>query len=203
MRLDESTDTRANLLAALSRSPELIASTRVDGPAFISVGVSPDGQVVGAGHAYGGVSFYGSSTRELLGTYDEVPVWKWEFSPDGQQLADQRTARREPRRRRSPQPSVRLIDAATFDEAPVQLGGLPESAFVSAPHYSADGRFLGVTFEGSDGGADTSVVVWDLTSPDRPVLRFDVPGFGYELDAEPRRQPGLCRSRRSTRGDRL
>ena len=56
---------------------------------------------------------------------------------------------------------------------------------MSAPHYSADGRFLGVTFEGSDGGADTSVVVWDLASPDRPVLRFDVPGFGYELDLSP------------------
>ena len=43
LRLDDSTDTRANLLAALSRSPQLIASTRADGPGLISVGVSPDG----------------------------------------------------------------------------------------------------------------------------------------------------------------
>ena len=71
VRLDDSTDTRANLLAALSRSPELIASTRGDGSGFISVELSPDGTVVGVGEAFSGLSFYDTSTRELLGTYDE------------------------------------------------------------------------------------------------------------------------------------
>ena len=42
VRLDDSTDTRANLLAALSRSPELIGSTRGDGSGFISLELSPD-----------------------------------------------------------------------------------------------------------------------------------------------------------------
>ena len=72
---------------------------------------------------------------------------------------------------------MRLVDAATFEDEPVQLGGIPESAYVSAPHYSADGRFLGAAFEDVGGGGDTSVVVWDLASPQRPVLQFDVPGL--------------------------
>ena len=58
----------------------------------------------------------------------------------------------------------------------MQLGGIPESAYVSAPHYSADGRFLAAAFEDVDGGADSAVVVWDLASPQQPVLQFDVPG---------------------------
>ena len=33
------------------------------------------------------MSFYDTSTRELLGSYDEMPVWKFEFRPDGKQLA--------------------------------------------------------------------------------------------------------------------
>ena len=87
MRLDDSPVTRANLLAALSRSPELIASTRGDGPVHISLDVSPDGTMVGVGKAYGSVSFFDANTREQLGTYDKMPVWKWEFRPDGKQLA--------------------------------------------------------------------------------------------------------------------
>ena len=54
---------------------------------MISLEVSPDGKVVGVGEAYSGLSFYDTSTRELLGTYDEMPVWKFEFRPDGKQLA--------------------------------------------------------------------------------------------------------------------
>ena len=141
VRLDDSTDTRANLLAALSTTPELIATIRADERPLISAEVSPDGTVVGVGEAYGAVSFYDTSTRELLGTYDEMPVWKFEFRSDGKQLAvsgqpDQTSG--------TPlgQPSLRLVDAATFEDEPVQLGGIPESEFVSAPHYSADGRFL-------------------------------------------------------------
>jgi WD40 repeat protein/DNA-binding SARP family transcriptional activator len=184
VRLDDSIDTRANLLAALSRSPELIGSTRTDGPDLISVGVSPDGETVGVGHAYGAVSFYDTSTKEQLGTYGDTPIWKWEYRPDGGQLA----ASGQPGPSSGSvlaQPSVRLVDPATFEDEPAQLGGIPASAFVSAPHYSADGRFLGATFEESDGGNDSSVAVWDLSSPEEPVLRFDLPGIGYELDLSP------------------
>ena len=201
VRLDDSADTRANLLAALSRSPELIASTRIDGPA-ISAEASPDGATVGVGKAYGSVSFYDPSSRELLGTYDEMPIWKWEYRPDGQQIAFSG----QPDPNAGPelaQPSVRLVDPATFQDQSVQLGGIPESAFVSAPHYSADGRFLGATFEGSDGEDATSVAVWDMAAPQQPVMRFDVPGRRLRARLESRRQRALPGLRQCSFGDRL
>ena len=56
---------------------------------------------------------------------------------------------------------MRLVDAATFEDQPVQLGGIPVSEYVSAPHYSDDGRFVGAAFEGVGGGEDSAVAVWD------------------------------------------
>ena len=87
VRLDDSTDTRANLLAALSATPELIGTIRADERPLISARVSPDGTVVGVGEEYGAVSFYDTSTRELRGTYDQMPVGAFEFRGDGKQLA--------------------------------------------------------------------------------------------------------------------
>ena len=53
MRLDDSIDTRANLLAALNRSPELIGSIRGEGTL---VDVSDDGELVAVSGADRGVS---------------------------------------------------------------------------------------------------------------------------------------------------
>jgi WD40 repeat protein/DNA-binding SARP family transcriptional activator/energy-coupling factor transporter ATP-binding protein EcfA2 len=184
VRLDDSTDTRSNLLAALSRGPEVIAATGTDGPPLISVEVSPDGNVVGVGSAYNGLSFYDPSSRGLLGTYDELPVWQFEFHPDGTQIA----LSGQPGAAAATvlaQPSLRLVDAATFKDQPIQLGGIPESEFVSAPHYSANGRFLGAAFEGTRGGDDSTVVVWNMASMQQPVLQLDVPGPEYELALSP------------------
>ena len=182
VRLDDSTDTRANLLAALSATPELIATVRADERGLISAQVSPDGTIVGVGEAWGDVLFYDTSTRTRLGTYDEMPVGKFEFRGDGKQLAisgqpDAISGRA------LIQPSLRLVDAATFEDEPVQLGGIPDSEFVSAPQYSADGRFLERDVR-ERGGSDDAVVVWDLASPQQPVLQFDVPNW-YSVELSP------------------
>jgi WD40 repeat protein/DNA-binding SARP family transcriptional activator/energy-coupling factor transporter ATP-binding protein EcfA2 len=180
VRLDDSVDTRTNLLAALSRSPQLIGSVRND-LVFISLEVSPDGEVVAAGLPYGSVEFYDTSTLERLGSYDELSSWKFAFRPDGEQLAviaqdDEASSEIDPR-------PVRLVDATTFEDDQVQLGGLPEPPTLpQSVSYSADGRFLAVSFEDHDGGTDpppgfSSVVVWDLSAPDQPVWRSDRPGW--------------------------
>jgi len=185
VRLDDSTVTRANLLAALSRSPELIASARGDGPVHISLDARPDGKVVGVGKAYGSVSFFDASTREQLGTYDEMPVWKWEFRPDGKQLAF--SGQDDPSTGKGlPDPIVRLVDAETLDEQQRQLGSLPVDHWASAPHYSADGRFLAVAFEDATGSKPDSVIVWDTASPEQPVLQLEVAdrAVGVELSRD-------------------
>ena len=100
------------------------------------------------GRAWSGLSFYSTSTRELLGTYDDVSAWKTEMRPDGKQLAV--SAQEEQGSGRPfPNPSVRLLDVATMKDAPAQLGGTPESVWPAAVHYSADGRFLAATFDNS------------------------------------------------------
>ena len=82
-----------------------------------------------------------------------MTVWKFEFRPDGKQLAV--SAQIDPDTPFDPdapnaglpaQP-VRLVDAATLQDEPVQLGGIPENAGPSEPHYSVDGRFLAVSFD--------------------------------------------------------
>ena len=176
MNLDDSTDTRANLLAALSRSPELIASTRGGAVPLVSLASSPDGKVVGVGQIHGGVSFYDTTTRQLRGTFDEMPVWKFGFRPDGKQLVF--TSRGE-----GVDPSVRLVDPTTLMDEPVQLGDVPTQALPSAPHYSVDGRFLAISFQDFTAGVvgDTSVIVWDVAAPQHPVRRVDMTGGPYEL----------------------
>jgi DNA-binding SARP family transcriptional activator/energy-coupling factor transporter ATP-binding protein EcfA2 len=66
VRLDDTVDTRANLMVALARNPALIASTRGDGTAFISGEVSPDGKVVtvdGVGDTYSSRFFHAKAGR--------------------------------------------------------------------------------------------------------------------------------------------
>ena len=176
VHLDDSVDTRSSLLGALSRAPELVASTRSDGAPFQSVEVSPDGRVVAVGQTNSGVSFYDAGTREVLGSYDEMPAMSFEFRPDGEQLAVNGQPDTRTRAGRTPWPPVRLVDTATWKDEPTQLGGIPEDTVVwEQPHYSADGRFLAVTFEPTPGGA-SDVLVWDVTAPEQPVLRLEHAG---------------------------
>ena len=88
VRLDDAPDTRANLLAALSRSPALVGSVGVGEPLW-TLDVSPDGELVAVGGvsgASGVVSFHDADTLEQLGTLD-VPTWMIRFRPDGEQIA--------------------------------------------------------------------------------------------------------------------
>jgi WD40 repeat protein len=174
MNLDDSTDTRNNLLAAVSRSPELIASTRGSGP-LISLEPSPDGKLVGVGQAFGGVSFYDTTTRELRGSYNAIPVWKFEFRPDGKQLAF--TAQDNV----PGGPLVQLVDADTLADEAIQLGDVPPNSLTSAPHYSADGRFLAVSLQ-QFSTKNTSVLVWNVAAPEHPVQRVELTGGGYEVE---------------------
>jgi WD40 repeat protein len=172
VRLDDSTDTRANLMAALSTSPALIASTGGDGTGFISLELGADGEVAALGRAFSGLSFYSTRTRELLGTYDDVAAWRTEMRPDGRQLAVS-TQEELGSNKAFPIPSVRLVDVATMKDAPVQLGGTPPNVWPQAVDYSEDGRFLAAAFD------DSTVLVWDLASPQQPVQRISVPTYSY------------------------
>ena len=181
VRLDDSADTRANLLAALSRNPALVGSARGDDP-LIAVDVSPDGRVVAAGGPAQGVSFRGTDGLDELGFVDEPP-WRIRFRPpDGEQLviaanvySNEEVVELDP----NPAP---IVDTATFEQAPAQLGGWPQQSAAGDVRYSADGRFLAASFdiygESEDASIAAQIVVWDLAKPEEPILRIDGPGLG-------------------------
>jgi energy-coupling factor transporter ATP-binding protein EcfA2 len=146
MRLDDSIDTRANLLAALNRSPELIGSIRGEGT---QLDVSDDGELMAVSGANRGVSrvdefmgadygvsLYDVATRERVATVPKISPSDLAFRPGHRQLA---VAGSE---------VLYLIDVNALEEAPVQLGGMPDRG-PDGPYrlsYSADGERLAVSF---------------------------------------------------------
>ena len=177
VRLDDSPDTRANLLAALSRNPTLVRSAGVDQPLW-ALDVSPDGELVAAGGALGAVSFRDANSLEQLGTLDE-PSWRIQFRPDGKQVAMAASVfTNGPTIEFDPLP-VLLVDASTFEPEPVQLGGQPAQGVAWDVRYSANGRFLAASYDlmtqGEDFSSATQVVVWDVTAPEKPLRRIDLP----------------------------
>ena len=178
MRLDDSTDTRANLLAALDRSPELIGSIRGEGTL---IDVSDDGELIAVSGANRGVSrvdafmggdygvsLYDVATRERVATVPKISTSDLAFRPGHRQLA---VAGYE---------VVYLIDVNALDEEPVQLGGMPARGPYSPYRlsYSADGGRLAAAFQPSSGQSPASAVgIWDVDSPDEPVGTVDIPGL--------------------------
>ena len=88
--LDDSVETRSNLLAALLRSPAATAILRGDLDGIGALGLSRDGRLLAAGDGGGRVAIYDVGTRRLLQETSQghhAMVGDLEFSPDGSLLA--------------------------------------------------------------------------------------------------------------------
>jgi WD40 repeat protein len=88
--LDDSLETRSDLLAALLRSPAATAILRGDLDGIGALGLSRDGRLLAAGDGAGRVAIYDVRTRKLLqqtfqGQHGQLR--ELEFSPDGSLLA--------------------------------------------------------------------------------------------------------------------
>jgi hypothetical protein len=93
-RLDDSPETRVNLLAALGKRPTLVRSAPPVGGYMDWLSVSPDGRWIAAADDADRMHLYDASTSQLLRSYDGVRPAKdgqgsmiGAFSPDGRQLA--------------------------------------------------------------------------------------------------------------------
>ncbi|HJY25929.1 MAG TPA: WD40 repeat domain-containing protein, partial [Actinomycetes bacterium] len=186
VRLDDSRDTRANLLAAVSKTPTLVGTLRSD-TGLISAAVSPDNRIVAVTHAWADVEFFDIDTKKSLGRYDELTAAsRVAFRPDGKQLAVGNQPDPAERTTFDSMP-LRLVDPTTFAEQPAQLGGQPERSFTVAPDYSADGRFLAASFgivvdptaDALSEPESSRLVVWDVTKPEQPVTSIDLPNYNY------------------------
>ncbi|HEU4911211.1 MAG TPA: BTAD domain-containing putative transcriptional regulator [Actinomycetes bacterium] len=173
VRLHDSTDTRANLLAALSRSPGLIGSGRQESR-LARLEVRLDGDVVAISNPDSGVTFHDSQTLGLVGTFKGGPASEMAFRPGGSHLAlamDSWSAG--PSLDFDPEP-VRLLDCASFHELPTKLPGMPPRSRAVDLAYDADGRHLAALLNRYRPEAvipyASTAVIWDLFSVGNPVI---------------------------------
>ena len=190
VRLDDSSATRANLLATLAQRPQLFRSTPYDGDVITGLEVSPDGRSVAVYDRTSGLGLFDTRTWKTLASIDRqddrVPH-RWlspmAFSPDGATLAVGMPA--------LAKRPIRLLDARTLDELPAQLPDAPrQPSRVVDIGFSADGSAVAANFQLFDraGGywtqVNSEVLVWDLDDPDRPQVQLRThlasdPWFGY------------------------
>jgi WD40 repeat protein len=191
VRLDDSPDTRANLLATLGRSPQLIEVIRGEGDGeFGNVGISPDGATIAVYDDANRLWFYDTDTRQARATIQGDPPADQEpmtgaiaFHPDDGPVAASFYAATFPR-------PVVLLDPVTFQEHEQQLDGFPLGGYMVPwdTVYSPDGTLLAVAFDqyGDSGIVQRShVVVWDIDAPDKPRKVLDVPRFTHGLAFSP------------------
>ena len=170
VRLDDSPETRANLVAALAKRPTLVRSAPPEGDYLEVFDVSRDGRWIASSDDQNRMHLYDASSNRAVGTYDAgdgpaylVPA----FSPDNKRLA---VVLNGPKASAEP---VRLLDPNTMQ--PTMRLDLPggEPVWGVDVGYSADGRFLAATVLTTNWSAEDFrgpgyAVVWDLRSPSTP-----------------------------------
>jgi WD40 repeat protein len=175
VRLDDTIDTRANLLAALDRSPELIGSIRGEGTL---VDASDDGDLVAVSGADRGLSLYDAAMSQRLGTLPDIGVSDFAFRPGHPQLAVAYAGLRSISGPMATAGGVLLFDVNALGKEAVLFRGIPDSDFDPVRvSFSADGGRLAVSGRlDTPGVITTAIGIWDLARPDEPVWRKNVEG---------------------------
>jgi len=175
-RLDDSPETRTNLVSALARQPRLVRSVPPGGGYLDVLNVSPDGRWIAASDDSDRMHLYDAATNRLLRSYeggrgdgDEQAWIGGAFSPDSRQLAVilSGVGSTEP---------VRLLDPTTME--PTTTLASPRGEPVGADlQFSADGRYLAAMLQTRAGlgpellDIPAYALVWDLRSPSTPPER--------------------------------
>jgi WD40 repeat protein/DNA-binding SARP family transcriptional activator len=139
--LDDTVQTRGNLLAALLESPAALGVLRGDGDPMNTVALSPDGRTVAAGSTAGEVFLFDARTRRRVASAEPVRNAGWEgildlaFSPDGSRLAVAHGG--------AEGSGVAVLDVRS--RRVVTRATLPPNRSVSGLAYSAGGRALETT----------------------------------------------------------
>ena len=174
-RLDDSPETRVNLLAALAKQPYLVRSAAPEGNYLESLSVSRDGRWIASSDDQNRMHLYDAATGRLLDSFDagrppeDEQAWLLgAFSPDSSKLAVILTSVM------STEP-VRLLDPNTMQPT-TKLdfpGGKP--VWGVDVQFSADGRYLAATMHTApiEEESETAgyALVWDLRSPSSPPER--------------------------------
>ncbi|HEX6388419.1 MAG TPA: WD40 repeat domain-containing protein, partial [Solirubrobacteraceae bacterium] len=173
--LDDSVQTRGNLLAALVKSPAAIGVINPGHGAPI-IQLSPDGQTLVVSDERGKLRFYDARTRQERAALelarpesgDVFGVMQLAYSPDGRRLAiAQRWAEEKPR--------VTVLDVRS--RRPVARFEIPDREY-DLMRYAADGRTLELVMTDVNTDLGSDLIRYDTGSGRR--LGAPVPiGYGY------------------------
>jgi WD40 repeat protein/DNA-binding SARP family transcriptional activator len=134
--LDDSAQTRGNLLAALVKSPAAIGVLRGDGERMWTVALSPDERTLAAGDPAGNVFLFDTRTRRRVATITPGDADSWitqlAFNPDGSRLAIGHDT--------TPQGGNVVAVLDTRSRRVLRRLKPPPGRFLSALRYAADGR---------------------------------------------------------------
>ena len=181
--VEHSPESRAGLLAALARNPQLSAVRPRGG---IVLEVSPDGRTLVTLDTDHRFWFHDTATLELVGGYDPYSTvtctgspptgHHLDFDADGTRLAVALLDVTDG--------VVEVLDPATYEPVAAQPGGQPDGALPIDVKLSADGRYLAVSVAllESSAGQGHWVYVWDLTRPEQPLRRIEMPSDTFHID---------------------
>jgi DNA-binding SARP family transcriptional activator/WD40 repeat protein len=192
-RLNDSPETRANLLAALAKQPTLVRSAPPGGGFIDLMSISPDGRWIAASDDQNRMHLYDAATIRVLRSYDAGPAAEDEavmvgaFSPDSTELAVL------PQLQGSTEP-VRLLDPHTMQPTTELASPGDEPVLGFDLEFSADGRYLAATLlasplvENDPTLTPGYAAVWDLRSPATPPVRVptgtDLQGIALSPDGQ-------------------
>lgn len=178
-RLEDSPETRVNLLASLDSQPALVRSAPPEGGYLQWFDVSRDGRWIASSDDQNRMHLYDTATNRLVGSYDAgLPAEDGQafvigaFSPDSRQLAVTfgQTPSTDP---------VHLLDPETMQRTTTDLASPgPKPVVGRDVEFSADGRYLSATLltaaavERADPKIPNFAFVWDLRSPTTPPVRL-------------------------------
>jgi WD40 repeat protein/DNA-binding SARP family transcriptional activator len=173
--LDDSVQTRGNLLAALVKSPAALGVIN-RGPDAPIIQLSPDGKTLVVSDERGKLRFYDARTRQQRAGFelsrpksgDVFGVMQLAYSPDGRRLAvAQRWAEEQPR--------VTVLDSRS--RRPVARFEIPDREY-DLMRYTADGRTLNLVMTDVNTDLGSNLIRHDARSGRRLGVSLPI-GYGY------------------------